>query len=171
MDVLSVLHGVIGREGEAMLWWQMGARGVLIFLFGLLLVRLAGKRVFGKWGAFDIILSVIIGSNLSRALTGNAPFVETLAATAALVALHRALAAVAARVNWLGPMIKGRPARLIEAGVVDQAAMIRHGLGEHDLEAALRCAGVEDPRSVSGAWLERNGQISVVPRRPDDDEP
>jgi uncharacterized membrane protein YcaP (DUF421 family) len=165
MQWLSPLHDLIGREGQAMLWWQMGARGVLVFLFGLLLVRLAGKRVFGKWGAFDIILSVIIGSNLSRALTGSAPFFETLAATAILVMLHRALAAAAARTNWLGPMIKGKPARLIEAGVVDEAALIRHGLGDHDLQAALRCAGVEDVESVSGAWLERNGQISVVRRR------
>ena len=167
MTAIDSLHLLVGREGEAILWWQMGARGVLVFLFGLLLVRVAGKRVFGKWGAFDIILSVIIGSNLSRALTGNAPFVQTLAVTAALVVLHRLLAAVAARVDWLSPAIKGRPARLIRDGEVDRKALIRHGLGENDLQAALRCAGVEAPHAVSGAWLERNGQISVIPRRPE----
>ena len=64
----------------------------MIFVFGLALVRLAGRRVFGKWAALDIVVSIIIGSNLSRALTGNAPLWGTLAGTALLMALHWLLA-------------------------------------------------------------------------------
>lgn len=51
-------------------------------------VRIAGKRVFGKWAALDIIVSIMAGSNLSRALTGNAPLGGTLAATSLLMGLH-----------------------------------------------------------------------------------
>lgn len=162
MDHLYALHELIGHEGEPILWWQMCLRATLILLFGLILFRLAGKRVFGKWGALDIILSVIIGSNLSRALTGGAPFLATLAATALLIVLHWALAAAAVRLPRLGPFLKGVPAKLIEDGEIDERAMVRHGVGANDLEAALRCAGVADSRSVKSAWLERNGDISVI---------
>ena len=53
-------------------WAQECARAVLVFAYGLLLVRVAGRRIFGKWSALDIIVSIVVGSNLSRALTGSA---------------------------------------------------------------------------------------------------
>ena len=162
-QALGIQH-LVGADAGPMLWWQMCIRALVILLFGLLLVRLAGKRVFGKWGAIDIIVSVIIGSNLSRALTGSAPLIATLAATAMLVALHWLLTTLAARMNWLGPVLKGRPVRLISRGEVDARALRREGVGANDLEEALRCAGVEGPGQVDSAWLERNGQISVVRR-------
>jgi uncharacterized membrane protein YcaP (DUF421 family) len=71
---------------------QECARAALVFAYGLLLVRVAGRRVFGKWSALDIIVSIVVGSNLSRALTGDAPLWGTLAATTLLMALHWVLA-------------------------------------------------------------------------------
>ena len=51
-------------------WWQECNRALVVFIYGLAIMRVAGRRVFGKWAALDIIVSVIVGSNLSRALTG-----------------------------------------------------------------------------------------------------
>lgn len=164
MEWLDGLHALIGREGEDITWWRMAVRAVIVFLFGVALVRVAGKRVFGKWGAIDIILSIVIGSNLSRAMTGNAPFVQTLAATAVLVALHLALIALAARVPALGPLLKGRAAQVVGDGRPDPNALKQHGMGEHDLEAALRGAGVGDVSEVRELWIERNGDVSVLKR-------
>ena len=62
-------------------WTQECARAVVIFVYGFAIVRFVGRRVFGKWAALDIIVSVIVGSNLSRALTGSAELWGTLAAT------------------------------------------------------------------------------------------
>jgi uncharacterized membrane protein YcaP (DUF421 family) len=164
VEAVDLLHAFIGRDDGEIAWWQMCNRPVLIFVFGLMLVRAAGKRVFGKWGAIDILLSVIIGSNLSRTLTGSAPFLPTLAATAVLVVLHRIATMAALRLPALGPILKGRTARLILDGEVDRAALRRHGVGEHDLESALRGAGLLSTDGVAEAWLERNGDISIIKR-------
>ncbi len=40
---------------------QECARAALIFFFGLALVRLSGRRVFAKWSALDIIVSITHG--------------------------------------------------------------------------------------------------------------
>jgi uncharacterized membrane protein YcaP (DUF421 family) len=45
----------------------------------------------GKAPAFDMMLGIMVGSIVSRAITGNAPLVPTLAATATLIALHSVL--------------------------------------------------------------------------------
>jgi hypothetical protein len=38
----------------------------------------AGRRVFGRWAALDIVVAIVVGSNLSRALTGAAQLGGTL---------------------------------------------------------------------------------------------
>src|SRR5688500_11455069 len=69
----SDLHDLIGPDSAAITWWQMSVRAVIVFAFGILLVRLSGKRTFGKLSAFDIVLAIVVGSNLSRALHRQRP--------------------------------------------------------------------------------------------------
>ena len=79
-SVLGTMHDVsVGQEC---------ARAILIFLYGLVLMRISGRRTFAKWSALDIIVSITSGSALSRALTGSAPLDVTIAAVAVLTFLH-----------------------------------------------------------------------------------
>lgn len=159
---METLHTFIGAEGQDIGSLQMALRATLIFTLGLLIVRFAATRAFGKWSALDIILAVIIGSNLSRALTGSAPFIPTLVATVLLVVFHALLSMGAARWPWLSTLTKGASVKLVRDGKLDEAAMRRAGIGHGDLRMALRAAGHADLASVASASLERNGDISVI---------
>jgi uncharacterized membrane protein YcaP (DUF421 family) len=163
-DHIASLHDLIGTASGAITWWQMSIRGVLVFLYGLVLVRLAGRRVFGKLAAFDIVLAVLVGSNLSRALTANAPFVPTLAATAAIALVHWSITFLALRFRFVGKLVKGEVVPLVRNGEVDWRTMRRQGLGPGDLEEAARNAGVFGLDLVENAVLERSGKISVSSR-------
>jgi uncharacterized membrane protein YcaP (DUF421 family) len=110
------------------------------------------------------LLAVIIGSNLSRAITASAPFIPTLAATLVLVLLHTLLAHAAVWAPRIGEVVKGRPTMLICNGVIDESALRRHGIGSGDLDQALRCGGAARAEDVAAAYLERNGSISVIRR-------
>jgi uncharacterized membrane protein YcaP (DUF421 family) len=160
---MDLLHALIGSEGAPISWWQMSLRGILIFCVGVLAARVAASRAFGKWSPLDIIFAVIVGSNLGRAMTGSAPFVATLVATLALVALHTALARAAARWSWLSFLVKGGRVRLVDNGEADRAAMRSVGIGDGDLQMALRTHGHTDLKQVRGAYLERNGDITLIP--------
>ncbi len=161
-DWNTQLHLLVGSSDGPITTVQMTARALIIFLIGIGLVRVAATRAFGKWTSFDIIFAVIIGSNLSRALTGSAPFIPTLVATMALVALHALLARAAIRWPWLSALTKGSSTVLVRDGVVDEKALRRKGLGEGDLRMALRSAGHADLSTVRRVVLERNGDINVV---------
>jgi uncharacterized membrane protein YcaP (DUF421 family) len=141
---------------------QECARAVLVFLYGLVLVRLAGRRVFGKWAALDIVVSIIIGSNLSRALTGSAPLWGTLAATALLLALHWILAQAAARSAALSHLLEGRPVRLGESGRIDADGLARHAVSEADINESLRGVGLEHHSGARLIMLEPSGKISIL---------
>ena len=155
------LETVFGPTGNVT-WAQECARAALIFVYGLALVRVAGRRVFGQWTAVDIIVAIVTGSTLSRALTGNANLFGTLAATTLLMAMHWALVHASARYPALSRLFEGRPVRLAENGLVDGDLLRRHAISPASLEQALRSAGVETATGARLIVLEPSGKISVL---------
>ncbi len=146
-------------------WWQMCVRAVIVFVFGIALLRLAGRRAFGRQSAIDILLTVLIGANLSRALTGGSPFFATLAASAALVLLYWISIQITQHSHAVGYVLKGEHTILVRDGHVDGAALRRVGVSEQDLHEAVRSEGAEALRDVKLATLERSGHVSVVKRK------
>jgi uncharacterized membrane protein YcaP (DUF421 family) len=143
-------------------WWQECNRAIVIFLYGLAAVRLSGRRVFGKWSALDIIVSIVVGSNLSRALTGGAEMGGTLAATTLLLALHWILAHSAARSRFFSRIIEGGPIELAQGGNQNGTTLRRQAISRWDLEEALRQSGVEHIRDTSRVVLEPSGKITIL---------
>jgi uncharacterized membrane protein YcaP (DUF421 family) len=141
---------------------QECARTVLIFFYGLLLLRLSGRRTFADWSAFDIILSIIIGSSLSRALTGGAPLLGTLAAAAVLAALHVLLGHLVAYSKTFSRIIEGGPIELGAGGQIDHRARRHSMISECDIREALRARGIEDERDTRRIVLEASGAISII---------
>ena len=158
---MIVLDSVFGADGH-LAWWQECARAVVIFAYGLALVRLAGRRVFGKWSALDIIVSIIVGSNLSRALTGSAALLGTLAATTLLMALHWLLAHAAARSSRLSELVEGPAIELARDGTPEPSTLARAAVSEGDLGEALRQAGVGRVAETRRITLEPSGKITVL---------
>ena len=163
-ELYRVLHDLIGSGEDAILWWQACVRAGLVFLFGLLLIRLFGRRAFGKQTALDIVLAIIVGSNLSRALTGNAPFLPTLAATVVLALCFWLFDHAAARWSGFSSFVKGDPIRLVRDGRPDRKNMRKAGVSEGDIEEAARRSGVSGLSGVAEAFLERSGKISTLRR-------
>jgi uncharacterized membrane protein YcaP (DUF421 family) len=152
---------------------QEAARAVLIFSYGLLLLRLSGPRMFGHWSALDIVVSIMIGSALARAMTGSAPLVGTMVAAAVMAFLHVGLAHCVARNRRFAHVIEGNSVLLIDHGRIDHRARKRNKISEADLREALREQGIDGElkaSNVKSMTLEPSGKLSVVkvdPCRPD----
>jgi uncharacterized membrane protein YcaP (DUF421 family) len=158
------IDDIFGTTGQVT-WAQECARALLIFAYGLVVVRLGGRRVFAQWNALDIIVAIITGSTLSRTLTGNADLFGSLLATTLLMVLHWALAHAAARwPNW-SRVLEGPPVRLAVDGRLDEHALLRHAVSPTALAEALRSAGIESPQHARLIVLEPSGAISVLPQR------
>jgi uncharacterized membrane protein YcaP (DUF421 family) len=162
-EQLQILLGLgqdVGNVGAA----QMALRTIVIYAFSLLIVRLGSKRFLSEATAFDVIVGIMLGSVMSRAINGSAPFFPTLLGGVALIGVHWLLGVLAFHAGWFGTLVKGSPVLLIKDGNIQQQGMRRAGLSEHDLQQALRLRSNQtDPRNVQLAYLERNGGISVIP--------
>ncbi|HSL45472.1 MAG TPA: YetF domain-containing protein [Anaerolineales bacterium] len=147
---------------------QMALRTVLIYASTLAIVRVGSKRFLSQATAFDAIVAIMLGSIMSRAINGSAPFLPTVMAGIILVGLHWLIAAIAYYSDTFGNLVKGHPVLLIEDGEIQQKAMRQSSLSSQDLAEALRLGSkVTDPQRVQLAYLERNGGISVIPRKPE----
>jgi uncharacterized membrane protein YcaP (DUF421 family) len=162
METLRALIGPDTGEATAL---QLCARAVMLFLFGVVCIRIAGRRTFSQITPLDIVVAFIVGSNISRAMTGKAPFFGGLAATLVVVVLHRLLAMATLRWSPLTRFLKSAPVILVCDGVADEAAMRRHAISQADLAAGLRMEQIERLEEVRLATLEASGKISVVPSR------
>lgn len=161
---METFHYLIGQDTPHIAWWQMSLRAVIIFLYAILLYRVAPRRSFSNLSAQDIVLTVVLGSSLSRSLTGNAPLLPTLAATGLLVVLYVSVTALAPRSKVVSRLLKGRPITLVRDGEVDDEAFRKAHFGENDIAELLRLNGLRDLSEVEEARLERNGQVSVIPK-------
>lgn len=141
---------------------QMAARAVLVF-FAALLLRLSGKRTFAHNAPFDVVIQIILGAVLSRAVVAASPLGSTLLACATLVLLHRLLAWAAFHNPTVGRFIKGSSYVLVQDGRIQYGNLRRNNLSRRDLLQGIReAAKTDDLGEVETARLERDGRISVV---------
>ena len=144
---------------------QLCVRAVLLFIFGIVCIRIAGRRTFAQYSPLDIIVALIVGSNISRIMTGKADVIPSGSATLLLVVLHRLLAIGAMRWGALAWLVKSRPVRLVADGQVDEQALKRANLSHDDLHEAIRLEQVDDPSELRSATLEGSGKVSVIPKK------
>lgn len=143
-------------------WWQELPRALVIFIYGLLLLRLSGRRTFARWSALDIIISVITGSCLGRALTGGAPLGGTMLAVLLLTALHWVLARASAHSQKFAPLVEGRPVVIGEAGTLLKPQMLRYNITDTDCHEAMRMRGLQEVSQTRRLTLEPSGNITVL---------
>jgi uncharacterized membrane protein YcaP (DUF421 family) len=154
----------LGVEAFDLTLWQMLVRTVIIYVALIVLVRTGEKRFLGKHTALDIILAIVIGSVLSRAINSSAPLLNTIAAGAALIGMHWMFSAIAFSTRF-GAIVKGSPRKLVSDGEIQWDAMRKSHLTENDLRQVLRLTASHDDLSrVQTAYLERSGDISIITR-------
>lgn len=156
---------LLGISAESLTLGQTAIRTVLAFVVLTALLRLGDKRLMGRGSAFDLVVAFMIGSIMSFSITRPGSVIRIYLAVALLIGLHTALSRLAARVEWFGPLVKGRRVRLVRDGEIRREAMIGSGITDNDLMAALRGEGeAGDLDLIRDAWLERDGSISIRTR-------
>jgi uncharacterized membrane protein YcaP (DUF421 family) len=141
---------------------QVALRAIVIFFALLVIMRIGKKRFLGQATAFDAILVIVIGSVASRAISGTAPFVPSLVGTAAIVLIHWVVSFMTRDAPTLDGLFKGHSDLLVKNGRVNRAELKKAHMSDADLKEDLRQQGVDHPKDVKAARLERSGKLSVV---------
>src|SRR5262245_33446339 len=126
-SVGNVLSEVFGGDYpvDPLALHQIAARAAIIYLSGLVIVRIGKSRLISRTTSLDVILGFILGSLLSRGITGHASISGTMLASSVIVAVHWVLTAVACRSHGFGTLFKGNSELVVEDGKIIKAPM-RH---------------------------------------------
>jgi len=162
---MSTLHEIFGH-GKDLTPLQMSARAIVIFMVGLVLIKIAGRRAFGQKTSFDSVISILLGAILSRAVVGASPFIATVVASAAIVVMHRLFAMLGFYSDAFGKLVKGEARVLYKDGKMYEDHMRTCMITKKDMEESVRLnSNLQFIDETAEVYAERDGQISVIKKK------
>jgi uncharacterized membrane protein YcaP (DUF421 family) len=148
--------------------WESLARtlvtGVAAYALLVLFLRISGKRTLSKMNAFDLIVTVALGSTLSTILVSqDVALADGVVALALLILLQLSVAWSSVRSPGFENLVKSAPTLLLYRGRIRPDQLRRQRVSEEEVRAAIRAAGLSDLESAGAVVLETDGSFSVVP--------
>lgn len=151
-------------------WHSLGrivVVGGLAYVALIVLLRVSGKRVLSKMNAFDLIVTIALGSTLATVmLSKSVALAEGVLAFALLVLLQLLITWLSVRSRKVSQMVKAEPTLLVRRGELLPRALEQERVVEAEILAAAREHGVMSLSEVEAIILETDGSFSVLRRSP-----
>lgn len=149
--------------------WEDAARsiisGLLVYVALVCMLRVSGKRTVAKWNAFDLIVTVALGSAVGSAIVSRSVSVLSgLGAFVVLIGLQLVITWLSVRAPVVQRMVKSSPALLVRDGEFVRDRMGRERVTEAEVLTAVRGQGYGDLHDVHAVVLETDGTFSVIGR-------
>lgn len=142
--------------------------GTLAYITLVLFLRISGKRTLAKLNAFDLVVTVAIGSTLSAImLQESVALAEGATALAVLIFLQFLVTYGSVRSSGFAKLVRSEPSLLARDGAFCENALKRERITKSEALGAVRSSGGQDVADVDFLILESNGSISVGLKRPE----
>jgi uncharacterized membrane protein YcaP (DUF421 family) len=143
-------------------WWEFIARGAMVYLALLAMVRLSGRRTIGQFTPFDLLVVMLLSEAVSNGLSGGDNSVAGgLIIAATLIVLNGSIGLLSARSRKIEAIVEGDVVLIGRDGVFFDKVMHRNRIGEADIGQALREAGCAR-HEMQCAFLEADGSITIL---------
>lgn len=140
--------------------------GTLAYAALVMILRISGKRTLTKLNAFDLVVTVALGSTLATVLLSKSvALVEGVLAMTLLVLLQFIITWLSVRSPGFQALVKSEPTLILRQGRFLDGAMRAQRITREEIVAALRASGVTDAAEVAAVVLETDGSLSVIQDR------
>jgi uncharacterized membrane protein YcaP (DUF421 family) len=142
-------------------------RGLVIYFFLLLVTRISGRRTLGEMTSFDFVLLLVVGEATQQGLLGeDFSNMNAFVVIATLITVDILLSLLKRASPAVDKWIDGLPTVLVKNGEIFPDRLKKSRVDKDDiLEAARRSQGIGAFEDIDHAVLERDGDISVIPKR------
>ena len=140
-------------------------RGLIVYLFLLLVFRISGKRTLSQTTTFDLVLLLIISETTQQAMVDSDHSITNgFLLIATLVGASILLGVLKQKFPKLDLLLEGQPMLVVNKGQLIREVSDKAHVDEEDiLNAARLLHGLERMDQIKYAILERDGNISIVP--------
>jgi len=146
--------------GEPLL--DKAIRSVLVYLFLIALLRIAGKREFSQLNNGDLVVLLLLSNTVQNAIIGNDNSLwGGLFGAAVLVTTNRLLVRATYGRSWVVRMVEGTPTTLVSHGRLNRRNLRHELITNEQIMAAVRHQGATRLSDVDLAVVEPNGALTV----------
>jgi uncharacterized membrane protein YcaP (DUF421 family) len=139
----------------------------LAYLALVAMLRISGARTLSKLNAFDLVVTVALGSTLATVLlSSDVSVAEGLLAFAVLILLQFVVSRASIQWRRVERLVKSEPVLLYRSGFL-RGPMRRARVTEDEVRQAARASGKASLDDVAAVVLETDGSFSVLPTVPD----
>ena len=136
---------------------------ILAYFSLIALLRISGKRTLSKMNAFDLIVTVAIGSVLATVLLNKSiALADGVLAFALLIGLQYLITTLALRSKRVSQWVKATPSLIVYNGEILTETMHKERISEDEVYAALRQNGVSSIVHAKAVVLEPDGSLSII---------
>lgn len=138
--------------------------GTAAYAFLVVALRLSGKRTLAKLNAFDLVVTVALGSTLATILlSSEVAWLEGVTALGLLALLQYVVAKAMVLVPPVRGLLTARPTVLLRDGRMLEQALRQQRVSADELRQAVRASGSGGLAEVAAVVLESDGSLSVIP--------
>jgi uncharacterized membrane protein YcaP (DUF421 family) len=138
-------------------------RGIVIFVFLYVLMRVIGRRELSSLEPFDLILLVVLGDAVQQGLTqDDYSLTGAVLAIGTIAILQLVVSYANFRFPRLRPLLDGEPIVIVERGKVIEKNMRRERVTMEDVMQAARQQNIPSLDDVDWAVMETSGAISFI---------
>jgi uncharacterized membrane protein YcaP (DUF421 family) len=142
-------------------------RPLLVYIFLVVGLRLAGKRELAQLNTFDLIVLLTLSNTVQNAIIGNDnSVIGGLVGATSLLAINYLVVRFLFRRTKLDRFLEGKPTPLIEGGQLLQDNLKRELITESELDAVAHKQGFRSLEDVESAILETGGSIAFIGKDP-----
>ena len=143
---------------------------LLAYAAMVLVLRVAGKRSLAKLNAFDLVVTVALGSTLATVLLSrDVALAEGILAFVMLAILQWSVSRISVSSAGFRRLVRSEPRLLLEKGAYRYGAMALERVTAGEIDAAVRNAGHGRLEAVAAVVLETDGSMSVIAAASDDE--
>ena len=146
-------------------WQELGmtaARGVLVYVLMLIVIRVLGKRTIGNFTAFDLLVALMLGEVVDEIIYGDVSLAQGITAIVVIASCKYLTAWLSCLNPSLNGLLEGKPTEVVRHGEFVREGLRTEVMSELEVLAALRLNDLADMREVKSAIMEVDGQLSVI---------
>jgi uncharacterized membrane protein YcaP (DUF421 family) len=138
-------------------------RGIFVFFFLYVLMRMMGRRELSSLEPFDLILLIVLGDAVQQGLTqDDYSLTGAFLAIGTIAILQLAVSYANFRFPKLRPVLDGEPIVVVQDGKPIEKNLRRERVTIEDLAAAARQQNIATIADVQWAVMETSGAISFI---------
>lgn len=137
--------------------------GVLAYIALVLFLRISGKRTLSKMNAFDLVVTVALGSTLATILLSkDVALAEGVTAFLTLIGLQFLIAWLSVRSDTFRKLVKSEPRLLFFRGNFLDEQLRKERVTREEIIAAIRAQGIPVLEQVEAVVLETDGSFTTL---------